>query len=377
MHWLYWILGGLNVFMWGPIAVIFTLKVKEIGALHDTEEVQIGSHPLVSVVLAARNEEKALERCVLSLVQQTYRQLEIILINDRSDDATGKIMSKLEAAYPNVTVIEITELPERWMGKSHALYQGTKQAKGEWLLFTDADILFEPSCIAKAITYSQRHSLDHLTMIPDFKGPNMFAKWYAAFIFMSASSFGRLWKIKDPKSTQSLGVGAFNLVRTAAYEKIGTHAEFAYITTDDAALGKKLKQTGFRQDAIYGTREIAVWNWYENVKQLIGSVEKSVFRVPNAILTTISCLLTMIYPWIGLFAGPPSARILCAVSLVSVFWLYMIYARHSGSGKWYGIAHPIVGLFLIAGAWRGAVNAGRRGGMTWRGTTYDRTELKA
>ncbi|MGN7490366.1 glycosyltransferase [Paenibacillus sp. SAF-054] len=370
-------MGGLNVLMWGTIAVIFTVKAKGIGALHQTKEKDGGEQPLISVIIAARNEQKALERCVLSLVKQTYPKLEIIVVNDRSEDDTGTIIAKLAASYPNIAGININELPERWMGKSHALLQGTKQAKGEWLLFTDADILFDPQCLAKAITYTEEHQLDHLTMIPDFKGPNLFAKWYAAFIFMSASSFGQLWKIKDPKAQQSLGVGAFNLIRKDVYERIGTHSEFAYITTDDAALGKKVKQDGFRQDAIYGTRMVAVWNWYENLGQLIGSVEKSVFRYSNAILTTISCLLTMIYPWVGLFIGPLSAKGLCAFSLLSVFWLYAVYSRHSGSGFWYGIAHPIVGLLLIIGGLRGAIRASRRGGMTWRGTTYDRKELKA
>ncbi|MFB7554198.1 glycosyltransferase, partial [Streptomyces sp. NPDC056154] len=243
--------------------------------------------------------------------------------------------------------------------------------------FTDADILFEPRCIAKAVTYVNRHQLDHLTLIPDFKGNHLFSKWYAAFIFMSASSFGQLWKVKNAKAPQSLGVGAFNLVRTQVYEQIGTHAAFSYVTTDDAQLGKRIKQAGFRQDAIYGTRMIAVWNWYESVRQLIGSVEKSVFRYPTAIMTTISCLLTMIYPWIGLFIGPLSARILCGVSVLSVIWLYIIYARHAGSGYWYGITHPIVACFLIMGGLRGAFRASRNGGMTWRGTTYDRQQLKA
>ncbi|MEC0242564.1 glycosyltransferase family 2 protein [Paenibacillus dokdonensis] len=374
---MYWILGGLNVLMWGTIAVIFTAKVRGIGALHQTMEKMDGEQPMISVIIAARNEQKALERCIKSLINQTYPRLEVIVVNDRSDDSTGEIIARLEGTYSNVKGIEISELPEQWMGKSHALLQGTKQAQGDWLLFTDADILFHPHCIAKAVTYTEQHGLDHLTMIPDFEGPHVFSKWYAAFIFMSASSFGQLWKIKDPKSPQSLGVGAFNFVKRDVYEQIGTHAEFSYITTDDAALGKRVKQAGYRQDAIYGTRMIGVWNWYESLKQLIGSVEKSVFSYKNAIITTISCLLTMIYPWIGLFMGPVSARILCAVSLLSVFWLYFIYSRHSGSGFWYGIAHPFVGLFLIMGGLRGAFNANRSGGMTWRGTTYDRTNLKA
>jgi len=363
--------------MWGTIAVIFTAKAREIGVLHRTGEETLERKPFISVVIAARNEQKALERCVQSLMKQTYAPLEVVVVNDRSEDDTGAIAAKLAQAYPNVTALNVRDLPEQWMGKSHALFQGTKMAKGERLLFTDADILFHPECIAKAVAYMDRHELDHLTMIPDFAGPHVVSKWYAAFIFMSASSFGQLWKIKDPKATQSLGVGAFNLLKREAYDKIGTHESFSYVTTDDAELGKRVKQSGYRQDAIYGTRMISVWNWYENLSQLIGSVEKSVFSYPKAVITAVSCLLTMIYPWFGLFIGPASARILCGVSIVSVLWLYYIYSRYSGSGFWYGIVHPFIGLILTIGGFRGAYRASRRGGMTWRGTTYDRKHLKA
>ncbi|GIO29169.1 glycosyl hydrolase [Paenibacillus albilobatus] len=377
MHWVYWVLGGLNVLMWGSIAIIFTAKAREIGVLHRTREEAQMPKPFVSVIVAARNEQKALERCVRSIMEQTYGPLEVILVNDRSEDGTAAIAAKLEQAYPNVTVLNVRELPEQWMGKSHALFQGTQIAKGEWLLFTDADILFQPECISKAVAYMHRHELDHLTMIPDFTGPHFISKWYAAFIFMSASSFGQLWKIKDPKSQQSLGVGAFNLVKREAYDKIGTHAAFSYVTTDDAELGKRIKKAGYRQDAIYGTRMIGVWNWYESLKQLIGSVEKSVFSYPKAVITALSCLLTMIYPWVGLFVGPLSGRVLCGISVLSVLWLYFIYSRYSGSGFWYGIVHPFIGLILTVGGFQGAYRASRRGGMTWRGTTYDRTHLKA
>ncbi|ULO08001.1 glycosyltransferase family 2 protein [Paenibacillus sp. 19GGS1-52] len=377
MNWIYWILGGLNVVMWGTIAIIFTGKAAQIGKLYQTEDKLKDEPPLISVVIAAKNEQKALERCVESLIKQTYTRLEIILVNDRSEDETANIMQRLSDMYPNVNGLDITELPDNWMGKSHALFQGSKRANGEWLLFTDADILFHPECLSKAVVYSQTHQLDHLTLIPEFQGPEVFSKWYGAFIFMSAASFGMLWKVKDPKASQSFGIGAFNLVKREVYEGIGTHEGFSYISTDDFTLGKLIKQAGYRQDVLFGTKMLGVWNWYESLPQLIGSVEKSVFRYPNALMTTTSSLLTMIYPWFGLFMGPPSARILCAISLLFVFWLYYVYSRHSGSGAWYGIAHPIIGMCLIIGGQRGAFRASTRGGMTWRGTTYDRRNLKS
>ncbi|MFB7554197.1 glycosyltransferase family 2 protein, partial [Streptomyces sp. NPDC056154] len=135
LNWVYWILGGINLLMWGTISVLFACKVKSIGALRHTEE-HNEQEPKISVVIAARNEEKALERCIISLMHQTYSNLEVIVVNDRSDDSTGKIIENLTRIDSRVRGIEITELPPQWMGKSHALYQGTKQAEGDWILFT-------------------------------------------------------------------------------------------------------------------------------------------------------------------------------------------------------------------------------------------------
>lgn len=377
MNWFYWILGSLNVLMWGA-ALIFTTQIRKIGQLRlVTTTPSPGELPLVSVVIAARNEQKALERCIESLVSQTYSHLEICVVNDRSDDGTAEIIERMSSRYSNVTGLEITSLPENWIGKSHALWQGTKQANGSWLLFTDADILFHPDCLEKAVAYSWREGLDHLTLIPEFQGPHLLSKWYSTFIFLAASSFGMLWKVRKVGTSQSFGVGAFNLVKREVYDAIGTHEAISYVTTDDATLGKRIKQAGYKQDVLYGNRLVSVWNWYESAGQLIRSVEKSVFSIPAAIVTSLNCILTMIYPWVGLFVGPMSARILCAVSLLAVMAQYAIYSRHSGSGFWYGIAHPLVGLLLIVGGLGGAIRASRRGGMTWRGTTYDRKNLKA
>ncbi|NGM83206.1 glycosyltransferase [Paenibacillus sp. 7124] len=374
MEWVYWLLSGLNVLMWVGVAVLYTAKVGQIGQLYKMEAQPIQEPPLISVIIAARNEQKALKRCIRSLTRQTYPSLEIIAVDDRSTDRTRSIIEEMASKHPNVSGVYIKELPKHWMGKSHALYEGVKRAKGEWLLFADGDILFHPECLTKAESYCRKNTLDHLTLIPDFHGSHLFSKWYGAFIFMSASSFGMLWRVKNPKAPQSLGVGAFNLVKRSAYEQIGTHAAFSYNTTDDAT---RIKQAGFRQDAVYGTRMIAVWNWYENLSQLIRSVEKSVFSFQSALITAVSCLLTMLYPWAGLFIGPPVPRVLCAVSLLAVFLLYYVYSRHAGGGRWYGIAHPLIGLCLIYGGFRGALRASRRGGMTWRGTTYGLKDLKS
>ncbi|MCR8643229.1 glycosyltransferase [Paenibacillus sp. N1-5-1-14] len=372
------IAGGIGALIWGSIGLMFILNVHRIGVLNRTSyQIDDPAPPLVSVVIAGRNEQKAIERCIESLMDQTYRNLEIIVVNDRSTDATGTILTHMQTKYPLLQVITIDELPPDWLGKNNALYQGTLRTNGEWLLYTDADILFTPTCLEKALAYSIHNQLDHLTLIPEFSGTHLMSKLYASFIFLSASSFGMLWKVKESGTKQTLGVGAFNLLKRSVYDEVGTHAAIAMTTTDDARLGQLIKQANFRQDAIYGRDLVSVWNWYESTSQLIRSVEKSVFRFGNAIAATISCILLMIFPYVGLFVGTSLSRILCGIAVFSIITMYAVYARYAKSGMWYGIAHPLIACLLIIGALRGAILTSMRGGMTWRGTTYDTKNLKS
>ncbi|BFH65763.1 glycosyltransferase [Paenibacillus azoreducens] len=373
MQILWYILGSINVIMWG-FGLLLVQQIKKITILRKYDPPALTEPPLVSVIVAARNEQKAIERCVDSLMAQSYGKLEVIVVNDRSTDDTGNCLARLQLRHPSLRIITIGHLPEGWLGKNHALYQGTLAAKGEWILYTDADILFAPQTLEKSIAYSIEHQLDHLTLIPAFTGSHLVSKWYSTFIFLSASAFGMLWKTKDPKAKNSLGVGAFNLLKRSVYEQIGTHQAFAMHTTDDAKLGELVKRHGFKQEVVYGRDLVEVWNYYESTTQLIRSVEKNVFTFPNAIGVTISCTLTMIYPFFGLFIGHTGPRILCAIAVLCILLMYAIYSTYAKSRFWYGLFHPYVAFLLILGALRGA-SVSSRGGMTWRGTVYSREKL--
>jgi glycosyltransferase involved in cell wall biosynthesis len=119
------------------------------------------------VIIAARNEEALLRRSLNSILTTTYKNVELIVVNDRSSDATGQIIDQLAAKDSRVRAVHITSLPEGWLGKVHALHRGTQCSSGEWLLFTDADIHFEPQIITKAIAYAEHEKLDQLSLLPD------------------------------------------------------------------------------------------------------------------------------------------------------------------------------------------------------------------
>jgi cellulose synthase/poly-beta-1,6-N-acetylglucosamine synthase-like glycosyltransferase len=126
-------------------------------------------NPKLSVILAARDEERSVNESVVSMLDQDYSGvLEVIAVNDRSTDRTGEILDELVSRHPGkLLVLKVESLPEGWLGKTHALYTGAAEATGEWLLFTDADVVFSEDCADRAVRYATSTGLDHLTLPPE------------------------------------------------------------------------------------------------------------------------------------------------------------------------------------------------------------------
>ncbi len=130
--------------------------------------------PRVSIIVPARNEAEHIEAALVSLLQLDYPDYEVIAVDDRSDDATGAIMERVtsewrergEASHHRLKVLHVSELPRGWLGKVHAMWKAAQQATGEWLLFTDADVVFRPDALRRAMTYGERERADHVVLFP-------------------------------------------------------------------------------------------------------------------------------------------------------------------------------------------------------------------
>ncbi|UHA71813.1 glycosyltransferase [Paenibacillus sp. 481] len=375
----YGVLAVLSVVLWTCIALPLTFQLRKISYLRDISyplPVQSGvALPKLRVIIAARNEQKAIERCVDSLMAQTYSHLEVTVVNDRSTDETLPLLEQMQQKYPRLHVISIQELPEGWLGKNHALYVGSMQTDGDWILFSDADSLYHPQALEQAIRYGEHHQLDHLAAIPEFGGTHLWSKVYGAYVMMVGGSFGQIWKVRERGSKQHIGIGAFNMIKRSAYEDIGTHEAIALCTLDDVMLGKVVKEKGFMSDVVFGRDRVVVWNWYETLGQLIRSVEKTAFTWGRTISTSLFSLL-MIYPFIGIGFGTSVTRAMCGVAAVSIMLMYANNSRFLKSGFWFGLLHPLLHVFLIFGSLRGIYNTTKNGGMTWRGTVYKEKNLK-
>lgn len=336
--------------------------------------------PSVTLIAAARNEERNLLQALQSLLTLDYPALELILVDDRSEDATGEILDQLANKDPRLKVIHLTELPAGWLGKNHALWVGSQQAGGELLLFTDADVVMAPELLQRAVTYLEQNGVDHLALTPEARMPTTVLNTFGLAFGLIFAIFTRPWRVGDPASPCHIGIGAFNLVKAEAYRQVGGHGTIALRPDDDLKLGKILKRAGYRQQLLYGTGLVSV-EWYASVRQLIQGLEKNAFagtdyRLGVALGGALSLLVSSVWPYAALLLtrGPSWWLALATVALITL--LLVDSARRHHSSPWYALGFPLAASLFAFIILRTTLLNLWQGGIHWRGTFYALEELR-
>jgi cellulose synthase/poly-beta-1,6-N-acetylglucosamine synthase-like glycosyltransferase len=343
---------------------------------------------MLSVIIAARNEEEAIEQTVRSLLNQSYPALEIIAVNDRSTDQTGPILDQLLLEHQSassdisLSVIHVSDLPDGWLGKNHALYTGYQQATGELLLFTDADVLYEPKTIAHTVRFMQQGEVDHLTLNPRFISDKLELKAFVHYFFFTFWLFTEPWQGNLPeKKDKGIGIGAFNCMRRRAYENIGSHQAIARRPDDDLMLGKLVKQNGLKQRVLNGRRLIAV-PWYPNLFAAIRGFEKNMFaglgyKLSHVCLAVVGQLLVYFLPFVAVWVTSGWSQLAYALSVAIMISLYLLHTRILTGYKGFEVVLlPFSVLLFVYVIIRSTVITLKQGGIYWRGTFYSLKELK-
>lgn len=354
---------------------------RRIGRLLDVAPTPAAVWPRVSVIVPARNEELHLAAALQSLLALDYEDLAITVVDDRSTDRTGEILDRMAETDPRLRVVHVQQLAPNWLGKNYAMHCGAEHADGEWLLFTDADVMFEASVLRRAMAYVRQQQLDHLAIVPEARMPTWLLQSFIVVFAMFFTLFTRLWKVRDPRSSAHVGIGAFNLVRAAAYRQVGGHAPVAMRPDDDLKLGKLLKQNGLRQDLLKGVDLLRV-PWYGSLRELIVGLEKNSFagleyNVPVTVVATSTILLFDVFPFVALcFATGPTWWIYAAVSaiLLLLAWGTAIGARVRWSCA---LGFPLVTVLFVYIVLRSMVVTLKNGGIRWRDTHYALADLRA
>lgn len=336
--------------------------------------------PAVSVVIPARNEERNLEHALQSVLDLDYPDIEIIVVNDRSTDTTGAILARTLERDARLAVVTIDDLPAGWIGKPYALHTGAQRARGEFILFTDADIVFRPSALRKAVAHAQANGFDHVTLIPESTMPGNFLTTVSATFGMFMFIIFKPWKARDPQSRCYMGVGAFNLIRTSAYRAMGGHQPVALRPDDDLKFGKLVKDNGYRQDVLNGRGMVTV-EWYRSVAELIDGLMKNMFagmgyNVSLVIAATLAALVMHIWPWIGVWVTDGWTQACYVVTVVMMVGSFGVVMAPFGVKFRDGLLLPLTIGLLVYIQCRAAVLALWRGGIVWRGTFYELRQLK-
>ena len=334
-----------------------------------------GRRPRVSVIVPARNEAAMLPRSLPSLLAQTYPDLEIIVLDDRSMDSTPALLAAFRS--PRLQVVRIDSLPPGWLGKTHALHVGSRRARGEWLLFTDADVVFQPGCLEAAIAYAEERGADHLVLIPHTETVGF---WETTIIGAFSLLFGlalRPWRAARPRSGAFIGIGAFNLIRRTAYEQVGTHEALAMAVVDDLELGRLVKRAGLRQAVARGDAWLSV-RWQIGLRGVIEGLEKNAFAalgysLPRVGLACLALAGLFLAPWAALALGQSG---LWAAAALLPLAVQVVHARDAGLPLWSALGQPAAIVVLLYAIVRSAILARLRGHVFWRGTAYPLSELR-
>src|ERR1019366_6683328 len=337
----------------------------------------------VSIIVPARNEEQDIGATLAGLLALDYSNYEIIAVNDRSTDATGQIMNDVAAGScgadtlvrlvrvpaaptlqagadrsvrPTLRVVHVAELPAGWMGKTHAMWTAAAQATGDWLLFTDADVLFKPDSVRRVVAYAEVEKADHVVLFPRMimKRPGermMIAFFQALFVFGH-----RPWKVADPGAQDRMEV------------------------LDDMKLGKVVKNAGYAQRNVFGEDLISL-HWAKGAFGIVNNLTKNFFAVlsfqwPRTVVSIVGLGFVNLGPFLGLWLAHGWARVPYSIALGSLFAIYYGMSARSAAPPYYFFLHPVSTSLFMYTLVRSMVRTLSNGGIVWRGTKYPLEELR-
>jgi glycosyltransferase involved in cell wall biosynthesis len=317
---------------------------------------------LISIVIPARNEEANIGRCLNSLARQEGAAFEILVVDDHSTDRTAEIA----ASFPGVRVIPANPLKDGWTGKANAIHTAVPLARGEWLLFTDADTVHAPGSLAGSVAEAERYGVAMLSYSPGQETGGFWERAVQPVIFAELSRKFVYEEINRGDSAVAAANGQYILMRRTAYEAIGGHAAVRGSLLEDVELARAAKRVG-RLRFRYAPEAVST-RMYRNTRDLVEGWTKNLAALfPNALpLAALRTLESAI-----LIAGP--------VALLWTRWAalaalaYLGFARRLRSGGW-SLAQvprsvaglPLFAWLLLRSYWMYSV----RKRVEWKGRSY-------
>lgn len=348
-----------------------------------------GSAPLVSILVPARNEEgRVLSACIRSILAQDYEHFEVIAVNDRSTDATAQILDSISKVDDRLRVIDGAELPAGWLGKPFALQQALALAQGEWVLATDADMIFERSALRTGMTYVLERERDALTFIPRFAAYSFWERVMIPTWSWVMLMYVLFYRVANPRTPGAVGIGGFFLIRRSALSRIGDYGALKDEVMEDMRLAEMLKSSGARV-AFEHAPDLVSTRMYTNFREMWECSTKNWF---SGMKFSVSLALAAILSTYMFAVAPPIMALVCAVALAAgasasvwllfiplfLMWamqvfIFALLSRRCGVSSRYAWLTPLGLALLYAMLLDSTVRIATGRGVTWKGRkVYER-----
>lgn len=370
-----WIGLGLAGLFW--LAVLLTTIYRR---LTNPYRIGLDSYPdstvdlgTVSVVIPARNEEDNIEKCVRSVLDQSYPHVEVVVLDDGSTDETPAILERLASADERVQVLSGSELPAGWKGKCWALEQAQAKASGRWLLFLDADVVLAPEALQQALAYVEEHDLEMLSGYGKLVLGSFWEKTIMPVVGGIVVSGNPLDEVNDPDHERAIANGQFILVQRDAYERMGRHETVAAEIIDDVAMARAAKENQVRYHMVF-CRELFATRMYTSFSQIWEGWRKNLYAglhyKPGIAIAVLGFVFyTSIVPYLALAAPAPWRWL--AVGIVGLILVNRVYTAILFEHPiLYSILHPLGALIVIGIIADSALRGVRGGEVTWKGRSY-------
>jgi isopentenyl-diphosphate delta-isomerase type 1 len=332
--------------------------------------------PLVSVCIPARDEAANLGDSLASILASDYPNLEVLVYDDQSTDDTPRILREWIERDPRVRRVRTVPLPPGWNGKQHACAQLGFSARGDWLIFTDADVRFEPDAVRRSVGFARRRGLALASTFPRQVTGTLAERLIVPMIFFVLMSYLPTFRMRRSTTpAASAGCGQFLLVDREAYRSSGGHTAFPGAMHDGIELPRLIRRRNGRTDLFDGTGLMKV-RMYRGFDETWAGFAKNAYEGLGSpallVFLTVFHVIAFILPWAllpwGLATGRGGVAGLSAAAIGLAWWQRWRLGRRFGQPAWVALLHPLAILLMTAVQWY-SYRLYRSGRTAWKGRT--------
>jgi chlorobactene glucosyltransferase len=345
-------------------------------ALPRLDPAPVGTPPVgrVTVIIAARNEVEDLPGTLDSLLAQDEPNLEIVVVDGGSTDGTQAV---IDARAPRVRRLDEAPLPEGWVGKNWACWNGAAGATAEWLLFLDADVRTQPTAVRTVIGWAESEKADLATIAPRVEMRGFWERLILPFTIQLILTYFRAPRVNRPDSSAAMVNGQFLLIRRSAYERLGGHAAVRSYVLEDVAIARRARAAGLTL-RIASAPELATTRMYRNRPEMFEGLLKNVHGLEFSAARQVGFLAGLVGFFLlplavlpfGLWTGSLPLTVAGALLWVALFGKHAAFAQAVGGGAAYGLLFPLAVVYYLRLVTVSLVRGRHRRPLTWKGRSY-------